>query len=105
MAVLDKNSGSMNSVECPDEWYQPHPYISNEQCGCKFVKSKCDDTGQEVFSNGSTVEDRLCHCDYTKGYVYATRPKDGCVCKPRVDNCTCLKKSCANGFILSRGMT
>lgn len=64
----------------------------------------CNNEGQVVYNKGSTVQDRRCRCDHTKGYsfVKSTR-KDVCSCSPTYDDCSCYHTRCKKGYILSPG--
>ncbi|CAC5421581.1 unnamed protein product [Mytilus coruscus] len=105
MLIIDQKSGDLNSVDCPEETIQPQPYLSYTECGCNKVKSRCNEQGQAIFSNGSTCEDRLCRCDYTGGYRFVNIPARKCFCNPKTENCTCRRQYCENGYNLSQDYT
>ncbi|XP_052104506.1 uncharacterized protein LOC127737688 [Mytilus californianus] len=105
MLIIDQQSGHLNSVDCPEETIQPQPYLSYTECGCDKIKSRCNEQGQAIFSNGSTYEDRLCRCDYTSGYGFVTIPAGKCFCNPKTEKCTCRRQCCENGYKLSQDYT
>jgi hypothetical protein len=68
-----------------------------------YEKSLCNEEGQIVFKNGTKISDRTCRCDYSRGYDFVVKPKDGCECIPSEEDCSCYHKTCQTGFILSPG--
>ena len=68
-----------------------------------YEKSLCNEEGQIVLKNGTKISDRTCRCDYSKGYDFVVKPKDGCECIPSEEDCSCYHKTCQTGFILSPG--
>ena len=68
-----------------------------------YEKSLCNEEGQIVFKNGTKISDRTCRCDYSRGYDFVVKSKDGCECIPSEEDCSCYHKTCQTGFILSLG--
>ncbi|XP_062597413.1 uncharacterized protein LOC134258838 [Saccostrea cucullata] len=68
--VLSLDLDFIKPVKCPSTHYQPKGEMSNnyKKVTCTYPKSLCDDDGEQKCDEGSNVEDRLCRCDYTKGY-------------------------------------
>jgi hypothetical protein len=89
---------------CRNDRYQPRKLWSNEHNKCVYKKSLCSEEGQLIYSNGTSIVDRSCHCDYTKGYVFVKRPLRHCYCVPSREECGCLLKQCPNAsYVLSPG--
>ncbi|XP_076070598.1 uncharacterized protein LOC143042222 [Mytilus galloprovincialis] len=94
-------SGSIQGVVCDNDFYQPNKFWSSGNSRCAFKKSICSDEGQLLFNNGTTEDDRLCRCDYTKGYDFIVRPQHECYCIPSEEDCSCYNKKCSVNDILS----
>jgi hypothetical protein len=95
--------GQLHGVPCTKERFQPVKYWTNGSYNCVYEKSLCNEEGQIVFKNGTKISDRTCRCDYSKGYDFVVKPKDGCECIPSEEDCSCYHKTCQTGFILSPG--
>ncbi|CAC5411134.1 unnamed protein product [Mytilus coruscus] len=83
-----------NLAECNTDRYQPIVFTTHGNSECVFYKTKCSEEGQVVDSNGTSSNDITCRCDYTKGYAFVSKPKNGCVCIPSEEDCTCFKVEC-----------
>ena len=59
--------------------------------------------GRFLKKNGTTISDRTCRHDYSRGYDFVVKPKDDCECIPSEEDCCCYHKTCQTGFILSPG--
>jgi hypothetical protein len=91
---------------CRNDRYQPWKFWSYEHNKCVFKKSLCSEEGQLIYSNGTYMVDRSCHCDYTKGYVFVKPPLHQCYCVPSWEECGCLLKQCPNAnYVLSQGIS
>ncbi|XP_056001301.1 uncharacterized protein LOC125655555 isoform X2 [Ostrea edulis] len=55
---------------CPSTHYQPSGQMSNQykKVTCMYKKAKCEDEGEEICDEGNDTTDRMCRCDYTRGY-------------------------------------
>ncbi|XP_062597412.1 uncharacterized protein LOC134258837 isoform X2 [Saccostrea cucullata] len=55
---------------CPPTLYQPNELMSNQfkSVTCMYEKDECNDDGEEACDDGSDVSDRMCRCDFRKGY-------------------------------------
>ncbi|XP_076072080.1 uncharacterized protein LOC143043786 [Mytilus galloprovincialis] len=87
-------SGSRKNIDCSPLRYQPFKFWSHELSRCVFKKSKCDELGQFLYENGSSMADSTCRCDYTAGYAFVTEPRDKCFCIPTKEDCMCYLVSC-----------
>lgn len=85
-----------NLAECNTGRYQPIIFTTHGNSRCIFLKSKCDEEGQVVYSNGSTINDTTCRCDYTQGYAFVSKPKHNCFCNPLKEDCSCFRANCPN---------
>lgn len=83
-----------NLAECNIGRFQPIVFTTDGNSGCIFQKSKCDEEGQVVFSNGTSDYDIACRCDYTKGYTFVSNPNNACFCEPFKEDCSCYKENC-----------
>ena len=89
---------------CRNDRYQPRKFWSYEHNKCVYKKSLCSEEGQLIYSNGTYIVDRSCHCDYTKGYVFVKPPRHQCYCVPSREECGCILKQCPNKtYVLSPG--
>ena len=92
--------------DCRNDRYQPRKFWSYEHNKCVYKKSLCSEEGQLIYSNGTSIGDRSCHCDYTKGYVFVKPPLHQCYCVPSWEECGCLLKQCPNAnYVLSQGIS
>lgn len=89
--------------KCVSTRYQPFRFSTNGMSTCSLKKSYCSGEGQIIMSNGSSKSDRRCRCDYTQGYGFITKPEHGCYCVPSKEDCSCYKKRCPAGLIISPG--
>ena len=90
--------------DCRNDRYQPLKFWSYEHNKCVYKKSLCSEEGQLIYRNGTSIVDRSCHCDCTKGYVFAKPPLHQCYCVPSREECGCLLKQCPNAsYVLSPG--
>ncbi|VDI41775.1 Hypothetical predicted protein [Mytilus galloprovincialis] len=105
MLIMDQQSGNLNSVKCPEETIQPQAFLSYTECGCNEFKSRCNEKGQAIYSNGSTFEDRSCRCDYIGGYTFVNISAGKCSCNPKVEMCACRRQNCEHGYKLSQDYT
>ena len=89
---------------CRNDRYQPRKFWSYEHNKCAYKKSLCSEEGQLIYSNGTYIVDRSCHCDYTKGFVFTKPPLHQCYCVPSREECGCILKQCPNKtYVLSPG--
>ncbi|VDI08512.1 Hypothetical predicted protein, partial [Mytilus galloprovincialis] len=93
--------GSLDKRTCERTRYQPFTFSTNGMSACIFEKTSCIEKGQIIFSNGSSNSDRQCRCDYTQGYDFITKPEHICYCVPSKEDCSCFKKRCPAGLIVS----
>ncbi|CAG2192622.1 unnamed protein product [Mytilus edulis] len=85
-----------NLANCSADRYQPIVFTTYGNSECILRKSECAGEGQVVYSNESYSKDITCHCDYTKGYTFVSRPKNTCFCKPSTEDCSCFRVKCSN---------
>ncbi|CAC5355628.1 unnamed protein product [Mytilus coruscus] len=83
-----------NLAECNTDKYQPIVFTTYGNSDCIFLKSKCEEEGVVVYSNDSSGTDITCRRDYTEGYAFVSKPKNGCFCIPSEKDCTCFKVEC-----------
>ncbi|XP_052074216.1 uncharacterized protein LOC127712064 [Mytilus californianus] len=83
-----------NLAECNAGRYQPVVFTTHGNSECILRKSKCDEEGQVVYSNGSYSIDTACRCDYTQGYAFVAKPKNSCFCNPSEEDCSCFRDNC-----------
>ncbi|CAC5405743.1 unnamed protein product [Mytilus coruscus] len=62
----------------------------------------CEELGQTLNWNGSTIIDRTCRCDYTTGYAFVTEPRNTCFCRPTEEDCMCYKIVCPRKMQLTQ---
>ncbi|CAC5423001.1 GALNT [Mytilus coruscus] len=94
-------SGNINGKPCDLGRFQPFKFKTDGNIRCVFQKSVCIEEGLVDFKNGTTVSDRICRCDYTRGYAFVTLPKNRCECVPSQEDCSCYRKSCKEKEILT----
>ncbi|CAC5425518.1 unnamed protein product [Mytilus coruscus] len=87
-------------VDCFPRRYQPFTFSSVGNNQCVFSKSFCQAKGLTAASNGTTINDRTCRCDYRRNYDYIIRPKDPCSCKPAEEDCSCYIRKCEDGKVM-----
>lgn len=98
------NSGNFDTESCRNNRFQPFPFSTTKSNDCIFMKTLCSGEGQIVHSNGTSRHDRECRCDYTRGFSFlSNRIKRRCHCDPTTEDCSCFKKVCGKGEILSPG--
>ncbi|CAG2234518.1 unnamed protein product [Mytilus edulis] len=85
-----------NIADCNAGRFQPITFTTDGHSECILLKSKCDEEGQVVHSNGTSGHNIACRCDYTKGYAFVSKPGNSCFCKPDVEDCSCFRVKCAN---------
>ncbi|XP_076106062.1 uncharacterized protein LOC143074544 [Mytilus galloprovincialis] len=85
-----------NHAKCNTRSYQPFIFTTIGNSDCTFLKSTCNEEGQVIFSNGSSINDVACRCDYTKRYVFVKNPRSPCFCKPSEEDCSCIRVNCKN---------
>lgn len=84
-----------NLADCDANTFQPIVFTTHGNSDCLLLKSKCDEEGQVVYSNGSFSNDTVCSCDYTEGYAFVSKPKNSCFCKPSEEDCSCFRVKCS----------
>ncbi|XP_063399025.1 uncharacterized protein LOC134683643 [Mytilus trossulus] len=94
---------AFDSELCSSKRYQPFHFNTTGHNVCVFDKSVCSEEGQLAYDTGTTIKDRTCRCDYTRGYVFIMKPNQtgGCFCIPSEEDCSCTLKKCEKDFILS----
>ncbi|XP_071143958.1 uncharacterized protein [Mytilus edulis] len=85
-----------NKAGCSFERYQPFPFSTDGNNKCVYKKSFCNEQGQIVYREGSTINDTTCRCDSSQGYIFVTTPKHNCYCLPLEEDCSCHKIICGN---------
>ncbi|XP_076117321.1 uncharacterized protein LOC143085058 isoform X2 [Mytilus galloprovincialis] len=93
--------GGIDSGDCIGSRYQPRKFWSNVNSVCEMVKNTCFEAGQVTVSDGSTVEDRACRCDFQKGFVFVAKQTDICSCIPSKEDCSCYSTTCHESEILT----
>ncbi|CAC5384611.1 unnamed protein product [Mytilus coruscus] len=90
--------GGLDADICSPERYHPLSIIfqTNVSTNCYFLKTKCNEEGQVVYSPGNRTTDITCSCDYTRGYNFLVKPRDSCFCVPSEEDCSCIIKTCTN---------
>lgn len=83
-----------NIAECNSGRYQPIVFNTHGNSECILLKSKCDEEGQVLHSNGTSASDTTCRCDYTKRYAFVSKQKNSCFCNPSEEDCSCFRMSC-----------
>lgn len=96
--------GELDDKECNGDRYQPFKLTTYGNSQCMLQKSNCSGEGQLMYNIGNTTSDRLCRCDYTNSYSFVKKSRDGCVCDPSKDDCSCYKKTCPDKLVLSPGI-
>ncbi|CAC5387108.1 OBSCN [Mytilus coruscus] len=86
--------GNIDRQPCSDSRYQPYEFSTVCDSKCVFNHSICSEEGQFTVRNGSIFEDKICGCDYRKGYAFINRLSHLYQCKPSKEDCSCYKKSC-----------
>ncbi|XP_063436533.1 uncharacterized protein LOC134717962 [Mytilus trossulus] len=82
-------------VDCNKNRYQPFKLRSNVSSQCEIQRSQCNEIGQVIYNNGTTMDDIVCRCDYRKGFAFLSEPENPCYCIPSKEDCTCYKKQCS----------
>ncbi|XP_076098299.1 uncharacterized protein LOC143068263 [Mytilus galloprovincialis] len=91
---------NLEQVPCDAIQYQPFTFTTNGNSQCAFGKSLCISSGQILASNGSSLADANCRCDYTRGFDYIIPPKDPCLCKPAEEDCSCYIRKCDDDKVM-----
>ncbi|MDP0562711.1 MAG: hypothetical protein QS721_10465 [Candidatus Endonucleobacter sp. (ex Gigantidas childressi)] len=94
--------GGRTRAPCGDGFYQPFLFWTNESSECALQHSLCNGEGQYVYTSGDTKIDNTCSCDSFCGYSFIVPPKNGCYCVPASEDCTCYKKPCPSGQVLTQ---
>lgn len=98
------NSGNFDTESCQMKRFQPFSFVTSQGNNCIYKKTICNEEGQQIYSNGTSVNDRKCRCDYTKNYSFvSTNRVDMCSCNPTNEDCSCCIKLCSVGQILTPG--
>lgn len=98
------NSGNFDTESCQIERFQPFSFVTSQGNNCIYKKTICNEEGQLIYSNGTSVYDRNCRCDYTKNFSYvSTKRVDMCSCDPTAEDCSCYIKLCSVGQVLTPG--
>nr|XP_022302238.1 uncharacterized protein LOC111110148 isoform X1 [Crassostrea virginica] len=93
----------LKPVKCPPTHFQPNGQMSNEykKIKCSYMKSVCNDDGEENCSDGNNVEDRTCRCDYTMGYrasvYFVKNPLNKACFQPSAVDNGCIMFNCSEG--------
>lgn len=96
-------SGALTGKLCGGDFFQPFKFWTNYSSDCALTKSNCGDEGQNNFNNGSSISDRACRCDHTKGYAFVRKPDNDCFCYPAYEDCSCYFRSCGYDYVLTPG--
>ncbi|XP_076072010.1 uncharacterized protein LOC143043715 [Mytilus galloprovincialis] len=75
--------------------------MSSGNSRCIYKKSFCNEEGQVYSNNGTLKKNRICRCDYTRGYDFVVRPNRRCYCEPSEEDCSCYLKLCSSDEMLS----
>ncbi|XP_061179196.1 uncharacterized protein LOC133187812 [Saccostrea echinata] len=101
--VLSLDLDFIKPVKCPPTHYQSKGQMSNyyKSITCMYPKSLCDDDGEEKCDDGSNIKDRMCRCDYTKGYrsnVYLfSNPLNASCYQSKSEEVGCVMFACPEG--------
>ncbi|XP_061179330.1 uncharacterized protein LOC133187950 [Saccostrea echinata] len=93
---------------CPPSLYQPNGLMSNQykSVTCMYEKDVCGDDGEEACDEGSDVSDRMCRCDFRKGYrayeYLLENPKMKSCYQPRFKERGCVMLPCEKGRELNK---
>ncbi|XP_076071582.1 uncharacterized protein LOC143042965 [Mytilus galloprovincialis] len=87
--------------ECEGTRYQPFTFSTNGMSSCIFKKTYCKEEGQVIQTEGTADSDRQCRCDYKRSYAFIIKPEQRCYCVPSKEDCSCYKKPCPLGFIMT----
>ncbi|XP_071124951.1 uncharacterized protein [Mytilus edulis] len=93
--------GDLDRRDCEGTRYQPFSFSTNGMSSCIFEKTNCKEEGQVIHTEGTADSDRQCRCDYTRSYVFIIKPEHSCYCVPSKEDCSCYKKTCPLGFIMT----
>ncbi|XP_052072647.1 uncharacterized protein LOC127710728 [Mytilus californianus] len=96
------NSGNFDTESCLLMRFQPFSFSTSQGNNCIYKKTMCIEEGQLIYSNGTSVYDRKCRCDYTKNFSFVSAKRvDMCSCDPTTEDCSCYTKLCSIGQILT----
>ncbi|XP_052075431.1 uncharacterized protein LOC127712866 [Mytilus californianus] len=96
------NSGNFDTESCLMERFQPFSFFTSQGNNCIYKKTMCIEEGQLIYSNGTSVYDRKCRCDYTNNFSFVSKKRvDMCSCDPTNEDCSCFIKLCSVGQILT----
>ncbi|CAC5426456.1 unnamed protein product [Mytilus coruscus] len=99
------NSGNFDTESCLLGRFQPFSFSTSQGNNCIYKKTTCIEEGQLIYSNGTSVYDRKCRCDYTKNFSFVSIKRlDMCSCDPTTEDCSCYTKLCSIGQILTPGI-
>ncbi|XP_078339475.1 uncharacterized protein LOC111110148 isoform X4 [Crassostrea virginica] len=93
----------LKPVKCPPTHFQPNGQMSNEykKIKCSYMKSVCNDDGEEDCDDGTDVKDRTCRCDYTLGYrasvYFLDNPSNKACFQPSAVDDGCIMLNCSEG--------
>ncbi|XP_076117420.1 uncharacterized protein LOC143085123 [Mytilus galloprovincialis] len=93
--------GDLDRRDCEGTRYQPFSFSTNGMSACIFEKTYCKEEGQVIHTEGTADSDRQCRCDYTRSYAFIIKPEQSCYCVPSKEDCSCYKKPCPHGFIMT----
>ncbi|XP_063415854.1 uncharacterized protein LOC134697505 [Mytilus trossulus] len=93
--------GDLDRRDCEGIRYQPFSFSTNGMSACIFEKTYCKEEGQVIHTEGTADSDRQCRCDYTRSYAFIIKPEQSCYCVPSKEDCSCYKKPCPLGFIMT----
>ncbi|CAG2241959.1 DAPK [Mytilus edulis] len=105
LVVAGSVHGTLQGADCDDEFYQPFQFMSSGNSRCIYKKSICNEEGQVYSINGTLKKNRICRCDYTRGYDFVVRPNHRCYCEPSEEDCSCYLKLCSSYEMLSPAVT
>ncbi|CAC5426454.1 unnamed protein product [Mytilus coruscus] len=98
------NSGNFDTESCSLDRFQLFSFFTSQGNNCVYKKTMCNEEWQLIYSNGTSVNDRKCRCDYTKNFSFvSTKRVDMCSCDPTNEDCSCCFKLCSVGQILTPG--
>lgn len=91
-------------MPCKDaDRYQPFG-LQSFQPSCVWLISKCGEPGQVAFSDGNASTDTACLCNFKEEWAFVSKPINGCSCLPSENDCSCYRKRCPDGYVLSPGI-
>ncbi|XP_056000881.1 uncharacterized protein LOC130048315 isoform X2 [Ostrea edulis] len=106
--VLSIREDALLERPCPNTHYQPYGQPSNQykKVPCTYTKGACAGDGEETCDDGDTVSDRMCRCDFTRGYASSeyllSNPRSKSCYKPKIEVQGCVMLPCENGTELNK---